>query len=62
MNFYSSINFSLKKYLLIKIQAAEEFNVNVSTAKVIWKIYKKEGRIGKKKVREKKMNFNNLFH
>ncbi|CAD8047335.1 unnamed protein product [Paramecium sonneborni] len=42
----------LSKEATIK-EAAKEFNVNFSTAKAILQTYRKEGRIGKKKTREK---------
>ena len=35
-------------------QVADENNLKISTCKAILKVYKKEGRIGKKKQREKK--------
>lgn len=42
----------LSKESTIK-EAAKEFGVNFSTAKAILQTYRKEGRIGKKKTRER---------
>jgi transposase len=42
----------LSKEATIK-EAAKEFGVNFSTAKAILQTYRKEGRIGKKKTRER---------
>ncbi|CAD8096014.1 unnamed protein product [Paramecium primaurelia] len=45
----------LSKQATIK-DAAKEFGVNFSTAKAILQTYRKEGRIGKKKTRERNKN------
>ncbi|CAD8179193.1 unnamed protein product [Paramecium pentaurelia] len=61
---YAIIDQSIRIQLLRRIiskqatikDAAKEFGVNFSTAKAILQTYRKEGRIGKKKTRERNKN------
>ncbi|CAD8111599.1 unnamed protein product [Paramecium sonneborni] len=61
---YAIIDQSIRVKLLHRIlskqstikDAAKEFGVNFSTAKAILQTYRKEGRIGKKKTRERNKN------
>ncbi|CAD8198499.1 unnamed protein product [Paramecium octaurelia] len=58
---YAIINQSVRVQLLCRIlskqstikEAAQEFGINFSTAKAILQTYRKEGRVGKKKTRDR---------